>query len=316
LNKQSTVAPSPTRVLILGGTGFIGRHAAAALHRSGVHVTIGSRRPARHEQRYPYAAFRPVRFEHLLQPDAWASLLIDVDVVVNCVGILRQRLTESYDDVHHRAPAALAVACAQANIRFIHTSALSLHDGAKSEFLSSKLLGERAIVASGADYCIVRPSLLDGEGGFGARWLRGLARSPIQFIPRSARGRIAAMTSSDLGDSYVALVAQSAMDEHREVELGGTRHYSYAEYLRELRTDYTDSKALQIPLPDWMARIGAHMCDVFHFSPFSYGHWILLQRDNVPEPNSLPELLGRPPSPIRSKVDEKVRADLSFNLEP
>ena len=299
MNNPPIASASPSRVFVLGGTGFIGRHASAALHASGAHVTIGSRHPARHAQRYPYAAFRQVRFENLLHADAWGALLSDVDVVVNCVGILRQRPAESYDHVHHRAPAALATACARANLRFIHTSALSLHEGAKSEFLSSKLLGEHAIAASGADYSIVRPSLLDGEGGFGARWLRGLARSPIQFIPRSARGRIAAMTSSDLGEGFAALASQTALDKYREVELGGTHHYAYAEYLRELRADYTDSTALQITVPDWMARIGAHMCDVFHFSPFSYGHWILLQRDNVPVPNRLPELLGRAPSPIR-----------------
>lgn len=287
------------RVLVLGGTGFIGRHAVAALHASGAQVSIGSRHPSRHEEAYPFAVLRAARFEQLLQPDAWTTLLKDVDVVVNCVGILRQRPNESYDHVHHRAPAALAVACAGAGIRLIHTSALGLHAGAKSRFLSSKLLGEHTIAASGSDYAIVRPSLLDGEGGFGARWLRGLSRSPVQFIPRGARGGIAAMAATDLGKAFAALAALSSLAGHREVELGGTRRYGYAEYLRELRADYTRTRALQIPLPNWAARLGAHVCDVLHFSPFSYGHWILLQRDNVPSPNRLPELLGREPLPIR-----------------
>lgn len=294
------IAAGALRVLVLGGTGFIGRHAVAALHTAGAQVAIGSRHPSRHEATYPFAALHLVRFEHLLQPDAWEPLLKEVDVVVNCVGILRQRPNESYDHVHHRAPAALAVACVAAGVRLIHTSALGLHEGAKSRFLSSKLLGERAIAASGSDYAIVRPSLLDGEGGFGARWLRGLSRSPVHFIPRGARGGIAAMAATDLGEGFAALAALSSLGEHREVELGGTRRYGYAEYLRELRADYTVTRALQIPLPNWAARLGAHVCDVLHFSPFSYGHWILLQRDNMPVPNRLPELLGREPLSIRS----------------
>lgn len=299
-NSPTSVAPGVLRVLVLGGTGFIGRHAVAALHASGAQVAIGSRHPSRHEAAYPFAVLHLVRFEQLQQPDAWAVLLKGVDVVVNCVGILRQRPNESYDDIHHRAPAALAVACASTNIRLIHTSALGLHEGAKSRFLSSKLLGERAIAASGSDYAIVRPSLLDGEGGFGARWLRGLSRSPVHFIPRGARGGIAAMAATDLGKAFAALAAFPSLTSHREVELGGTRRYGYAEYLRELRADYTGTRALQIPLPNWAARVGAHVCDVLHFSPFSYGHWILLQRDNVPAPNRLPELLGREPLAIRS----------------
>jgi uncharacterized protein YbjT (DUF2867 family) len=293
---------SRLRVLVLGGAGFIGRHAVAALHAAGAQVAIGSRHPERHAAAYPFADMRAARFEQLLQPDAWAALLKDVDVVVNCVGILRQRPNESYDHVHHRAPAALAIACAKAGIRFIHTSALGLHEGAKSRFLSSKLLGERAIAASGSDYAIVRPSLLDGEGGFGARWLRGLSRSPVHAIPRGARGGIAAMTATDLGLAFAALAALPALAAHREVELGGSRRYGYAEYLRELRADYAATRALQLPLPNWAARLGAHACDVLHFSPFSYGHWILLQRDNIPVPNRLPELLGREPAAIGLKM--------------
>lgn len=308
---QKNIADRALRVLVLGGTGFIGRHAVAALHAAGAQVAIGSRHPSRHEAAYPFAVLHLVRFESLLQPDAWDPLLKDVDVVVNCVGILRQRPNESYDHVHHGAPAALAVACAGAGIRFIHTSALGLHEGAKSRFLSSKLLGERAIAASGSDYAIVRPSLLDGEGGFGARWLRGLSRSPVHFIPRGACGGIAAMAATDLGKAFAALAALSTLTDHREVELGGTRRYGYAEYLRELRADYTGARALQITLPNWAARLGAHVCDVLHFSPFSYGHWILLQRDNVPAPNRLPELLGREPLPIRPSVHPKTHPEPS-----
>lgn len=292
------------RILVLGGAGFIGRHAVAALHAAGAQVSIGSRDPARHRRTYPFAAWQALRFEQLLQPEDWAPLIREFDVVVNCVGILRQRPRESYDHVHHLAPAALATACASAGIRFIHTSALGLHEGAKSRFLSSKLLGEKAIAASGSDYCIVRPSLLDGAGGFGASWLRGLSRSPLQVIPLGARGRIAAMTATDLGRAFAALAAFPSLEKYREVELGGDRHYGYAEYLRVLRTGYTATKALQLPMPDWMTRLGAHACDLFHFSPFSYGHWILLQRDNVPAPNRLQELLGREPERISPKPPE------------
>ncbi len=294
------------RIFVLGGTGFIGRHVVAALNVLPVQVLIGSREPARYQSTYPDAEFRSVRFERLLTTDAWASLVSDVDVVVNCVGILRQRSHESYDDVHHRAPAALAHACADAKRRLIHTSALGLHHGAKSRFLSSKLLGERAVTASGCDYSIVRPALLDGDGGFGASWLRGLSRSPVHFIPCAARGKIAAMMVTDLGLAVAALAAMPTLAAHREIELGGSHGYDYAEYLRTLRANYLDSRALQIPLPNWLARIGAHACDALHFSPFSYGHWILLQRDNMPSPNSLPELLGRAASVVsNAKISAK-----------
>jgi uncharacterized protein YbjT (DUF2867 family) len=295
----------PVRVLLLGATGFIGRHVLHALLAEGVEV-VGVRRT-------PFATspatdgLQPVVWKHLrlhtlCQPDDWHEHLQSIDVVINCVGILRQRIGERYEEVHHRMPLALAQACAALKVRLIHTSALGLHEGAKSRFLSSKLRGEQAIQASGADHCIVRPSLIDGIGGFGASWLRMLARWPVHFVPRGATGRIAALQATDLGEAYAVLARMPTLAHQREANLGGERLFAYRHYLQVLRGvehhEQPVAPALQVLLPDWMSRVGAHLCDVSRFSPFSYGHWILLQRDNMPVPNALPQLLGRAPLPV------------------
>lgn len=297
--------PRPPRVLVLGATGFIGRHVVRALIAAGTDVTGVRRGPpgALPENR----EFGPIAWKHIQlhtvrQADAWREHLQGMDVVINCVGILRQRVGERYDDVHHLMPKALAAACAALGVRLIHTSALGLHEGAKSRFLSSKLKGERAIQASGADHCIVRPSLIDGMGGFGASWLRMLASWPVHFVPRGATGRIAALQASDLGEAYAALACMPTLAQQREANLGGERLFAYRHYLQVLRgvehVEQPVAPALQVLLPDWMSRVGAHLCDLFRFSPFSYGHWILLQRDNMPVPNALPQLLGRAPLPV------------------
>ncbi len=304
-NASEEVTTSPPHVLVLGATGFLGRHVVQALLRHGITVTGVRRSPP--AQTAGGAQPEPANWINLqlhtaTHARAWREHLQGVDVVINCVGILRQRIGERYDDVHHRMPKALAAACAAAGVRLIHTSALGLHEGAKSRFLSSKLKGEQAIQASGADHCIVRPSLIDGVGGFGASWLRMLARWPVHFVPRGANGRIAALQATDLGEAYAALARMPTLVHRREANLGGDRLFSYRHYLQVLRgVEHAEdpvAPALQVPLPDWISRLGAHLCDVFRFSPFSYGHWILLQRDNVPVPNALPQLLERAPSPV------------------
>lgn len=298
-------AHPPPRVLVLGATGFIGRHVVHALLGAGVAVT-GVRRatPAVQAEKGAPASigWKSLHLHTLRVPEDWREHLQGFDVVINCVGILRQRWGERYEDVHHHMPAALAQACATAGVRLIHTSALGLHEGAKSRFLSSKLRGEQAIQASGADHCIVRPSLIDGVGGFGASWLRMLARWPVHFVPRGATGQIAALQASDLGEAYAVLARMPTLAQHREANLGGERLFAYRHYLQLLRgvehTEQPVPPAVQVLLPNWMSRAGAHLCDVFRFSPFSYGHWILLQRDNMPVPNALPQLLGRAPAPV------------------
>src|SRR2546428_674496 len=209
------------RVLVLGGAGFIGRHVAAALLARRHAVILGSRHPRRAVLRLPIklrsCERREAHLERLLAPADWERVLDGIDVVVNAAGILRERGAETYEAVHHLGPAALSVACASGGFRLIHISALGLHAEAESRFITSKLRGERAVAASGAGYSIVRPSLLDGEGGFGARWLRWVARWPVHFVPADARGQIAALDVRDLGEAIAVLCEKSAAPEWREV---------------------------------------------------------------------------------------------------
>jgi NADH dehydrogenase len=276
-------------VLVLGGRGFIGRHAVAALEAAGHQVRIGSRRHR--------PGLLPVRLERLERVEEVLPLLDGIDAVLNCVGILRERWRgENYGAVHARAPALLAQACRERGLRFLQVSALGLRHPHRSGFLRSKLAGEQAIVAAGGDFRIVRPSLLDGRGGFGARWLRVFAALPLHVHAKAARGRIAALDVAELGQALAALcmreIDANAPVSERCFELGGTQALALADYLGALRGA---PPWLRLRVPDWLCRVVAHACDLVHFSPFSFGHWELLQHDNLPQPNRLTELLGRAP---------------------
>jgi NADH dehydrogenase len=289
----------PRRVLVLGGSGFVGRHVCAALCERGACVTIGSRRPEKISRRLPASLHgcerRRVRFEQLLSASDWLGHLADIDVVINCVGILRPRGLESYRRIHHVAPGALASACSESACRLIHVSALGLSATARSGFLRSKHAGELAISATCADWYIVRPSLLDGHGGFGARWLRRVARWPIHPVPAGSSSRIAVLDVQDLGKALARLALDTrpppSNPTEREFELGGPKLCTLAEHLAALRRNATESRALLLPIPRLLARIASHLCDLLRFSPYSFGHWELLGRDNCPARNRLPELL-------------------------
>lgn len=305
-------------ILVLGGSGFIGRHVVGELSLRPCRVVVGSRHPGRIDACLPAGARlceqRQVRFERMLEPRDWNDVLEDVDVVINCVGILRQRGRATYDRLHHLAPGALAQATRKRRLRFIHVSALGLDAPVRSRFLKSKRDGERAIRRSGTDWFIVRPSLLDGEGGFGARWLRRISRWPVHPVPVGADGRIAALDVRDLGEALarLALKPRSLKSEaahERELELGGLEPRTLAGHLRALRRLHTRREARSLPIPAWLARLGSHLCDLLHVTPYSYGHWELLGRDNCPSHNRLPELLGREPRTVgKESVDPELEA--------
>ena len=294
------------RVMVLGGTGFIGRNVAAALRARGHAVVIGTRHPKRALRKLPEALraefsgfeLRETHFESLTTRYVWKPLLSDVDVVVNAVGILRERGGETFERVHEMAPSALALACERDGVRLVHVSALGLRPRAYSRFLRSKAAAERAIAATSADYSIVRPSLLEGEGGYAAEWLRRLARWPVHCIPTAARGRFAALDVGDLAEAIVVLCETRGRTDWREVELGGSARRTLAEHLDAIRARPDNHPALRLPVPNFVALAVASLCDLLHVTPYGVPALELLWRDNLPKANRLRALLGRTPTPV------------------
>lgn len=306
--KPKTIELNPAQtVLVLGGRGFIGCHIVEQLENFEASVLVGTR----NDQPLPETDTLTLKQHTLVHPNQWIPLLKGVDVVVNAVGILRQRHQETYDQVHHLSVASLAKACAKQDIRLVHISALGLDNPVKSRFLTSKYNGEQALKQSSANWFIVRPSLVDGLGGFGTKWFRRVAKWPIHFAPTSAIGKLAPINVNDLGEAVakIALMTKPVVNEiDRIYELGGEIKMSLFEYLDALSVSRHPSLNRikpRIHLPNLIARTVSHFCDLLHCTPFSYGHYELLKFDNYPAINRLPELLGRLPKKIHIQNNVK-----------
>lgn len=292
---------NPTQtVLVIGGRGFIGRNIVEQLEKFGANVLIGSRNVEFAGQH----ASRKARLQELQAPEDCKELLEGVDVVINAVGILRQRSGESYEQVHHLAVNHLVNACADKGIRFLHVSALGLYNPTKSRFLSSKRLGEQAIQNSDADWHICRASLVDGDDGYGAKWFRRVARWPIHFAPANAVAKLAPIHVKDLGEAIakIALKTDKPKTVHERLyELGGEHEMTVLEYLHVLKqgcapvkTQAAKTKTLSMKVPAWLARVTSHVLDLLHLTPYSFGHYELLKFDNIPKTQQATLLLGRP----------------------
>lgn len=283
------------KVLLLGGNGFIGRNIVEKLQAQAVQVVVGSRKAAVQNKSLK------IKMQQMLQAEDWLPILKNFDVVINAVGILRARgyfnQRESYNNVHTISVKSLADACAKLQIKLIHISAIGLSATAKSGFITSKYWGEQAVLSSGATAVIVRASLLDGQGGYGAKWFRRVASWPMQFVMKS-EGLVAPLQVTDLGEAVANLVVNKNANVSKIIELGGSEIVSIPTYLQLLRKRSGKKKAFQISVPKWIVRFASHVFDVFSWTPLSFGHFELMQGCNVPVINSLPVILGRQPNKI------------------
>ena len=214
-------------LLVVGGTGFLGRHLVATLAARGKRVTV----PARRRERAKHLILLPtvdVVDADVCAPGVLERLVAGRDAVINLAGILHG----DFQRLHVELPQAIVNACRARGVkRLVHVSALGASREGPSEYQRSKGLGEQAVMAaSDLQVTVFRPSVVFGpEDRFlnlfatFARYLPALALAcpEAQFQPIY------------VGD--VARVMAEALDEPesfgRRFDLCGPRRYTLRELL-------------------------------------------------------------------------------------
>ncbi len=165
------------RVLVLGGTGFVGRHLCEKLQRAGWQTTVPTRRAANASavQHLP----RLTVVEASVHDEATLTrLLAGHDAVVNLVAILHGN-EAAFERAHVQLPATLARACEASGVRrLVHVSALGAQLDGPSMYQRSKARGEEVLRSAGLALSILRPSVIFGDGD---RFLNLFARLQSVF---------------------------------------------------------------------------------------------------------------------------------------
>ncbi len=148
---------SPTRVLVVGATGALGRPVVVGLRRRGVAVRALSRHP---EQGPDLAALGAELVAGDLTDAASLARACTgcTHVMAAAHGLLgrgRWRM-ETVDDAGHRA--LIAAARAAGVRRFVYTSAYGAAPASAIDFFRTKHAIEQALAASGLDAVVLRPT--------------------------------------------------------------------------------------------------------------------------------------------------------------
>jgi UDP-glucose 4-epimerase len=258
-----------TAVLALtGATGFVGRRVAAFLPS-----------PARALTRKPQPAHPTISWigGDLADPAALARLCEGADAVIHIAGIVNAPTRTAFDAGNVAGTAAILAAAGQR--RFVHVSSLAAREPQLSMYGASKAEAERLVMASAADWVIVRPPGVYGPADAEMLDIYKLAARGLYIAPP---GRMSLLHVDDLARALLALAAGGPSHTVLEIDDGAANGYSHPEFAatigaalgRKLRVvplplsmlalaariglsaKLTRDRARYIAHPDWVARGG------------------------------------------------------------
>lgn len=266
------------RVLVLGGSGFVGRHLCEKAGRLQCRLTVPTRRLENAKAVQPLPWVDPVQAD-VHDEAQLARLLPGHDAVVNLVAILHGTQTD-FARVHVELVHKLVRACRAAGVRrVVHVSALGAAAGAPSMYQRSKAAGEAALAEGALDATVLRPSVVFGAGD---HFLNLFARLQALFpvLPLAgAATRLQPVWVEDLALAIVhALQAGTAGPGTAAraapvVEACGPDVYTLRE-LVQLAGRLSGHPRPVFALPDALARLQAGLMEVLPGAP-------LMRRDNL-----------------------------------
>ena len=196
-------------ILVLGGSGFVGRHVCAALAARGLRLRV----PTRSRERAKHLTMLPTCetiAADVHDPAVLKTLLGGCDAVVNLVGVLHGgRGNKGFESAHTGLAQKLVAACRETGVRrVLHMSALNAAVDGPSAYLRSKGVAEEIMRGSGLDVTIFRPSVIFGrEDQFLNLFARILKSAPVLIVPMG-NAKFQPVHAGDVAQAFVTAYAR------------------------------------------------------------------------------------------------------------
>jgi NADH dehydrogenase len=266
-------------VVLLGGSGFFGRHVAQELLSCGARLRIVGRRPERAFGLKPLAALGQLQ---IVQGDVTRTaslppLLAGADAVVNLVGAFAGDL----DALQGTGAGKIAAAARKAGISaFVHVSANGADAESQIAYARTKAEGERAVFAAYPQATVLRPSVLfGGDDAFVTMFAGLIARLPALpvFGPQA---RLQPVFVDDAAAAVVRALKEPQTFGGKTYELTGPEVITMLELHERIATAQGRRRTF-FPLPDFVSGAFAAATGWLPGAPLSADQWALLKAGNV-----------------------------------
>jgi uncharacterized protein YbjT (DUF2867 family) len=263
------------RVLVTGATGFVGPKIVAALRDRELDVRVLARRP----ERATGLDAEVVRGD-VTDPSSLVAAVAGCTHVIHLVAIIRGGAADFERVMTEGTRNVVAAAQAAGVTRFVLMSALGTSAHGAVPYYRAKWHEEQAVIDSGLEYTIFRPSFVFGRGGALPTFVRQVKLSPLVTVIGDGRQRSQPIAVEDVASTF-ALAVDDPRAANRTFELGGPDIVDWNElYLTIARVLGKPRRLVHIPFA--VARAGALLTERLPGAPLTADQVTMLQgADNV-----------------------------------
>jgi NADH dehydrogenase len=269
------------KVLVTGGTGFIGPKVVHAVRASGhdVRVLVRSRSRARQLEAWGCELAEG----DMTDPPSLSRAVDGCEAVVHLVAIIAGR-PETFERVMSQGTRDLVTAAADAGVRrFVLMSALGLSEETKElvPYYRAKWAMEQAVLSAGLEHMIFRPSFVFGrDGGVLPIFIRQVRWSPVTPVVGPGTTRLQPIWVEDVAAYFAAALELST--PNRTFDLGGPDAVTWNELFDRIKRVLAARRAtVHVPIP--LIRPIAAVAELLPKPPVTRDQLTMLERsgDNV-----------------------------------
>jgi NADH dehydrogenase len=289
------------KILVTGGTGFIGPHIVQRLVDDGHTVRVLEHTPGS-SAGLPSQEAVPGSMD---DAESLFRAVADQDVVVHLVAILSGSRAQ-FERVMERGTRRLLEAAREAGVqRFVLMSALGTTEGTKDlvPYYHAKWQMEQDVKASGLEHVIFRPSFVFGRGGGSLAQFAKIAKlAPVTPIPGPGTQRIQPIWIDDVAAYFAAGVGLPEA-ANRSFEIGGPDAVTWNEFWERLKRAQ-GSRRPSVHVPFGLMRVQAAVLERLPRPPVTRDQLKMLAADdNVVTNTDAVDTFGLPLVPL----DEQLR---------
>ena len=274
----------PKNCLIFGASGQIGRNLIRGLTQKNLKVTAVTRNL--HQKGYilktqANPGYLDIVETNIFDSDKIENLIKKAEVCINLVGILYEKGSNNFKNIHEKFPSMISSLCHKHKIdKFIHLSALGIENASDSKYAESKLNGEIVVRKNFKDAIILKPSIIYSVDDNFTTMLMGLLNlSPFFPLYYDGKTKFMPLHCTDICNLIFDLIENDIDD--KIIECIGPEELTFKQIIEKL-LKLIEKKRFFVPIPIFVANIMATFLQMLPKPLITRDQIKLLFYDNIP----------------------------------